>query len=70
MTKALCFKIFDIEFSYVSIPDGKSILNVVSNAFDAMFSLICDNFQQFYPSRDIIGFLYIKMLAYYSVETL
>ena len=40
------------------------------SAVDAMFDFIWVNFEQANANREIIGFLYLKMLAYCSMETI
>ena len=51
------------EFSFIPIPDDKSLLKVSLNGFGKIFYFICDNFEQFYQKRAIIGFLHMKMLV-------
>lgn len=67
---ALYLKTGDIEFSFILIPDCKSLLKVGMNLFDRMFYLNCDNFGEVYANRKIIGFFHMKILAYSFVEAL
>ena len=58
-------KTISIKFSYVPIADDKSLLKVGEwFQYNVLLYFICDNFEQFYVSREIIISSHMKMLAY------